>query len=67
MVGAQEVAAPSLPINAGSLMGAGALKGPVGAPIFDQHRISPARGKVQRLAGSERWRTTDHRSRRWSG
>ncbi len=49
MVAAEEVATPRLPINTGPLMGAGALKGAVGALIVDQYCVSAPRREVQRL------------------
>ena len=49
MVAAEEVTTPRLPINAGPLMGAGALKGAVGALIVDQYCVSAPRREVQRL------------------
>ena len=49
MVAAEEVPTPRLPINAGPLMGAGALKGAVGALIVDQHCVSAPSREVQRL------------------
>ncbi len=49
MVATQEVTTPRLPINAGPLMGAGALKGAVGALIVDQYCVSTPRREVQRL------------------
>ena len=51
-------------------MGTGALKGAVGASIFNEHGVvivgDAGRGKVQRLTSGKAWRTADYRSRRRS-